>query len=297
MSGKWKNYHILSENLLRQGNSDKATELLNKALNFAPDEESRVETYFTLGDLYWQQEEYLLAEEAFQKIRALGDYPGADYALGVLMEEGERDREAMVYLEDAVAKDPAYESACYELALLYDRFGYKEDALKLFMRCAELVPENGVVFSDIASIYEERMDYEKALPLAEKAVRLSPTYSIGYYNLGVIYQKTGRDKEALRAYRESLVYDEYYAPTYLNMSAVYLRNERVEEAIAILTKGITLDLKSVNLFYNRACSYVRLGKRDEAIADLKEAIAINDDAKMWASRDEDLQEIVREVDS
>ena len=174
MSGKWKNYHILSDNLLNQGDAEKAIELLNKALKFAPDEESRVETYFSLGDLYWQRGEYVLAEETFQKIRALGDYPGADYALGVLMEEGGRDREAMGYLEDAVAKDPAYESACYELALLYDRFGYKDDALELFMRSAELVPENCVVLSDIASIYEERQDYEKALPLAEKAVRLSP---------------------------------------------------------------------------------------------------------------------------
>lgn len=81
------------------------------------------------------------------------------------------------------------------------------------------------------------------------------------------------------------------------MSAIYLRGDRIWDAIAILTRGIALDLGSVNLFYNRACSYMRLGKRDEAISDLKEAIALNGDAKMWASRDEDLQEIVREVDS
>lgn len=296
MVDKWKNYQILARDFLDAGDNKEALNAYLKAVDFAPNKEELANVYFAIADLYWQEDKRTQAAKYYRKIQRLGEYAGAEYGLGVFAQEEGDIVEAVGHFEYALMIDPDYESACYEWALLNDRIGYKDRALELFERCAELVPDNGVVYSDMASIYEERKEYKKALSLAEKAVALSPAYSIGYYNLGVIYQKTFKNEKALAAYEDALALDENYAPTYLNMSAIYLRMKAPEKAIAILTEGIEKNLNSVNLYYNRSCSHMRLGEKEAAIRDLKQAIAINPHAKLWASRDVDLKDIVREVE-
>lgn len=73
MDLKFKNYLILAEEFLIDGDLDKAEDLLLKSLKFTrkEDVDEKISVYFELTDIYLKKENYHEAKFYFEKILSL----------------------------------------------------------------------------------------------------------------------------------------------------------------------------------------------------------------------------------
>ena len=94
MDLKFKNYLILAEEFLLEGDWDKAEDLLLKSLKFTREEDldEKISVYFELSDIYLKKENYKEAKIYFEKILSLRQMPGAYYGLAITNDFSKGDK-------------------------------------------------------------------------------------------------------------------------------------------------------------------------------------------------------------
>jgi tetratricopeptide (TPR) repeat protein len=120
--------------------------------------------------------------------------------LASLYEQGNRHDAAIATYEDALKRNPHFEIAANNLAMLL--VSYRGDAGSL-ARAESLVRELGesenVDFLDtVAWVRYKRAEYSQALPILERVVKLAPESANFRYHLGMTELKAGK-REAARA--------------------------------------------------------------------------------------------------
>lgn len=297
MDLKFKNYLILAEDFLIDGDYDKAEDLLLKSLNFTSEKDldERISVYFELADIYLKKEAYEEAKNYFEKILALKEMPGAYYGLAITNDfEGGDTNYSIENYKRAIDLDHTYDRAHYYLAHAYDKLGESKLAIEEFKKVIDLDEFDFVAYNDLGSIYEGLNENELAENYVKKSLYIKEDYGRALYNMGVLCKKKGDNKQALKYYYDAI--GKFEDPfLFLNMSAIYIEEKDYEAAIDILNRGLIDFPKSVNLHYNKACSFHLLGRDDLAKEEIIKAIEINPDAYDWALRDDDLSEIVKEL--
>lgn len=293
---KYNNYIIIANDFLGEESYFKAYKAFEKALEFASNNNQKVDVLFELADILLIFEKYKEAKEIYFKIIKLDkSRSGAYYGVALVNDFVAGDVNISIkYYKEAIKWDENYDRAYYYLAHSYDKIGDKKSALDNFNKCIEIDEMDFISYNDIGSIYEEQGDFELAKKYFEKSLSINPKYFRALFNMGVVYKDLGNLDKALEYYISAIEYDQN-PYIYLNMSAIYIERKDYLGAIDILNEGILYNPDSVNLFYNRACSKANLSRKDEAIKDLKEAIKINKDAFDWAKKDPDLYNIVKEM--
>lgn len=297
MELKFKNYLILAEEFLLDGDYDKAEDLLLRSLNFTSnkDLDERISVYFELADIYLKKEDYQEAKIYFEKILALKEMPGAYYGLAITndFEAGDLNHSIENY-KKAIELDQDYDRAHYYLGHAYDKLGESQLAISEFKKVIDLDKFDFVTYNDLGAIYEVLNENELAENYVKKSLNIKQDYGRAIYNMGVLSKKKGDNKMALKYYYKAI--GKFEDPfLFLNMSAIYIEEKDYEAAIDILNRGLIDFPKSVNLHYNKACSFHLLGRDDLAKEEIIKAIEINKDAYVWALRDDDLSEIVKEL--
>lgn len=297
MDLKFKNYLILAEDFLIDGDYDKAEDLLIKSLNFTSEKDidEKISVYFELADIYLKKEAYEEAGIYFEKILALKEMPGAYYGLAITNDfEGGDTNYSIENYKRAIDLDHTYDRAHYYLAHAYDKLGESKLAIEEFKKVIDLDEFDFVAYNDLGSIYEVLNENELAENYVKKSLYIKEDYGRALYNMGVLCKKKGDNKQALKYYYDAI--GKFEDPfLFLNMSAIYIEEKDYEAAIDILNRGLIDFPKSVNLHYNKACSFHLLGRDDLAKEEIIKAIEINSDAYDWALKDDDLSEIVKEL--
>lgn len=297
MDLKFKNYLILAEEFLIDGDLDKAEDLLLKSLKFTrkEDVDEKISVYFELTDIYLKKENYHEAKFYFEKILSLKEMAGAYYGLAITNDfcSGDISYSIKNY-KLAIKLDENYDRAHYYLAHAYDKIGDTELAIKEFEKVLAIDEYDFVTYNDLGSIYEIENKNDLAEKFVKKSLEIKPDYGRALYNMGVLSKKKGDNTLALKYYYEAI--GKFEDPfLFLNMSAVYIEEKDYKSAINILDRGLMDFPNSVNLHYNKACSFSLLGDNKRAKDEIKKAIKINRDAYEWAKTDDDLCEIVKEL--
>lgn len=295
MNVKYKNYLVLSREFIFKGDTLNAIKTLERALEYVPSEEERISILFEIADLEIENENFNNAKEIYKKILKNKEEPGAYYGLAMVGEFLKEDEDySIANYEKAIELDENYDRAHYYLALLYDKIGKKDKAIDHFKDAIDLNPNDYVSLNDLGSLYEGLNEDECAKKCIEKSLDINPDYGRALYNRGVLYKKEGKNDLALNIYYKAI--DKFKNPfLFLNMSAIYIEEKKYLDALDILDTGLMRFPNSVNLHYNKACVFSILGNKDRAKTEIKRAIEINSDAKIWASTDPDLMEIMGEI--
>lgn len=115
-----------------------AIELYMRALELHPDHAAAL---INLGTIYYNQRQYLLAEEAYRRAtQADPNYALAFFDLGNALDELLRLEEAIEAYKAAIRIEPRYADAHYNLALAYERSGEHRKALPHWMTYSRLDP-------------------------------------------------------------------------------------------------------------------------------------------------------------
>jgi tetratricopeptide (TPR) repeat protein len=102
-------------------------------------EPSFLDARINLGRLLHDGGDLAAAERVYREATAIGNDAVLLYNLGVLLDEQDRATEALAAYEAAVASDPDFADAHYNLGLLYESVGRAQDAIRHMARYRVLV--------------------------------------------------------------------------------------------------------------------------------------------------------------
>lgn len=291
-----RNYKILAEKFMDEGDSKRALDFYMKAYN-TKGGSTDIELLLDMAVYY---DELMKEEHAVQKYKEVleldPEEARAYYGLAIIHDDKGEYEQAIELYKRAIELDPEYGRAYFFLANAYDESGSKENAIENYRKVLELEPDDFWANVNLGVIYEEMNKNEEAYKLMKAALELDPEHYKAQFNMGVILKKLGRLEEAKEYYYMSINEECYYPYSYLNLGVMYIEEKEYKRAISVFTEGISNNPEAASLHYNRACCYAQLGAPEKALKDIIKALEIYPELEEFMKSDKELDEI-RKLDA
>lgn len=237
-------------------NLGRALELATSVSRKLPDNPDVADT---LGWIHVIRKAYSQAEPYLQKaVEEKGDTPAIVYHMGVLRFHQDKQQDAELLLNDAVAKGlvgaelgkakeilAKIEGLNKQLlvAVSAKEKGDSVKAIGLFEELLEREGFNGVAAADLAMLYaEQNKKIARALELSQKAYDAKPTDAHRADALGWVYYHQGSMLMAKKYAEEAIASDDSYGAAQLHLGAVYLKEEDVTAAKRAFDKASAMTL-------------------------------------------------------
>jgi choline-sulfatase len=180
------------------------------------------------------------------------------------LQEVSRFDEAIVLLQQVIAKEPNMPIAYAKLGTAEANLGNLPEAVKAKRKAVELVPDSPDLHYELGSILMHAHDYDAAVPELEGVEAKMPGSWKTHILLEMAYSRTNRLPEAIRECETVLaVLPEQYG-TNLILGRVLLRSGDAEAALPRLTKAASLRPQSPDPHTSLADAYAKLGRNDDA---------------------------------
>ncbi len=282
------------------GEVEEATRIIKDIIAEDPD---IIDAYFTLGNIYFKQENFAEAIRYFQEsldrkpddsmaiinianaYRLMGELEDAERILLESIDRGISDsqyyfvlasikaamgqeEEAIRYYEQCIDVNSESSSSHNALAVIYIA---RKDLMKAeahLERAAEINPQLPNVNYNRAQILEEKKDFPAAAEAYRTELELSPKHFRSAFNLSRVMRLTGRTEEEEKYLRLTMEINPKFPMSYFYLARIYLnRGEKFEEAVDLVEKGIELKPEPKDLplgYFLLADLHNRLGNEDLA---------------------------------
>lgn len=234
-------YANLAELLFRQGNGDRALELLRQGEQKFPED---------LG--------ILTAQCAFNA------------------QIGNLSR-ALEYGQKVVQLQPGYADGFFNLGSLYMQVGQAEDAIKAFHRCAELNPTNPNAYMNIGVLFFNLRNLPEAGKAFQQAVDASPEFDQAYLNLGIVRTDEGRYEEAAKSFENALALNPQFAEAHQHLGMVLHFIGDIKNAISHYEKAFENGKQGPEIHMLLGNGYRDVGESDKAQNHYKKVLAADPD--------------------
>ncbi len=158
-----------------------------------------------------------------------------------------------------------------ELSLAYNnrgkylyQAGKKEEAIKDFIKSAELDPDNESAQNNVGFILMESNRIPEALTYFKKAVEIHPEFADGFFNLGNAYARQNKYPEAIGAYQRSIEIFAANPGVWNNLGNVFKESGKSDSAKYAYQKSLELDGNGKN-------ALTGIGEVEEKNGNLEEA--------------------------
>lgn len=126
------------------------------------------------------------------------------------------------------------------LASLLDEAGRTEEALALYSRALQLLPDDAATHSNIARIYTQMGRTEEAFRHYRRALELKPDLHGAWINMGLLYQSQRNFVEAEECFKEALKYDPVNYMAHNNLGAMYALTGRMSDAVDCFARALEI---------------------------------------------------------
>jgi superkiller protein 3 len=148
--------------------------------------------------------------------------------------------EAAKEFQKAIAIDPEFHIARYNLALAYYNMGNGKEAMSEF----EYLVNSSYYFVDarynLGTIYLKEGMTDKALEQLKTVVDLQPNHAEAHFNLGFIYYKKGMLDDAIGEYQKGLGIKPDSVKGRLSLAFIYEKIGKYQEAMDEYSAGLEL---------------------------------------------------------
>jgi protein O-GlcNAc transferase len=302
--------------LVQKGKSIEAIgylqQAINQLVNQGIEDNSLVESYLSLGDIYLNQV-VDLESAIFNYRQAIAIQPQSSKAHWQLAQAFQQ--QSLTYQQAALDLEPhlADISAHFSMGLDFSAQGKMDWAVRAYQRAVRLKPDwaeahcnLGNALSAVGSIDEAAKSLKKAIALNpnlieaysnlgnalvrqgdinagisyhQKAIQLKPDWAELHYNLGDALANQNRLEETITAVTEAIRLKPTLAEAHRLLGNTLVMQSKFAAAIPYLQNAVNLKPDWSDAHHNLAKALVNNGQVKEAIAEFKISIAIN---PLWA---------------
>ncbi len=212
----------------------RAIKALDRAIEIAPDNDFAI---MRLGVLKYLQKESELAISLFNQ--SLKINPNSKWAFlwkGIVFSDSQKLKEARTNLEHAIAIDPRFDLALYNLGWI--------------------------------ELKKKKKNYSLAEKYFRKALSVNPSYKEAFYGLGMVYGYQNQYKIAHHYLNKALELDQKFLTAWKWRGIVSYEMKNYSDAVSDFSAGLKLDPTNANLFVRRARVAILTGQDAKALPDL-----------------------------
>jgi len=176
-------------------------------------------------------------------------------------------------LEKEVRQHPQHQDARYNLALLLERNGHRDDAAVLYQENLRLAPHLPSAIN-LAAYYRDSHQPEQARKVLQKAAHAFPHEAIPWYMLGLIEQQQQHDAQARQAFLTALQADQSNGFAHLYYARFLAAHDDINNALAHSKDAITLLSECAVCWRIRSEILAAAKQLPEAIAACQRSLAI-----------------------
>ena len=246
-------YNALGEIYAIRGNNEKAAEMFNLALAYAP---NYPEAMANLAYLKDDINELIKLKEKFS------DNDTIPYYLSLLYREQKQYDEALKYAEDANKICPCenYKLLAGELCLQNNQ---KEQAGKYFKNAVEINPNSVTAIINLANLEKDSIQAEK---MYKKALDVSPDNFDAHLNYANMLYQQNRLSEALEEYRKAVIINPASAVVSNNLGILHRSMGEYDEALGLFLNALNRDYNNKEYSLNIAETLILLYNKDKKLA-------------------------------
>ena len=232
---------ILGTSYSRLGRLDDAQRYVQQGADCYPD---RAEVWSRLGQLTLARGDATGAAPLMEKaIRIEPSNPSYLYNYGWLLDQMDRDSEAIPYYERAIAASSLSFEAMNNLALLESAAGNSERAVSLLNRAVLSNPENEAAYLNRGNYYAAQRSWPGALADYRRVAELNPLNGFAAVESARTHLVIDRADIAIEELNAALDVDPNLRDAYVLLSSAYNKEGREREAAAALEEARRIDTK------------------------------------------------------
>ncbi len=263
------------------GLSGKAEESIKIIEKIIADDPEITDAYFSLGNIYYKQENFKEAISCFEK--ALERKPDDVFTvlnIGLCYQRMAKFDEAEKFVLEYLKKGFEDSQLYFMLGgMKYIQKKYDE-AIPYYKKCLSLNSESASAHNGLAAIYIIKEDLVQAENHINQVLVLNPKLSNVYFNLAEIREKQGKTMEAVEAYRKELQFSPKHFRACFNLSRLYRLSGQEEEELEYLKKTIEINPNFPLSYFYLGRIYLNRGQNfEEAISLVKKGIDLKPEKK------------------
>jgi protein O-GlcNAc transferase len=174
-------------------------------------------------------------------------------------------KQALMYLNQALAWDSTYVEGWYQLGRYYMNLKNYAQARLALLRALEIDPLHVKSHSRLGMLYFYNKNYDLSENSYQTALALNPQDYNTRYNLGELYYTYSDFQSALAQYKLALQRFPEHAEANFKAGLICMKNDMIKEGVRYLKQAHESDPKSVRNLLQLAVAYERLGDREQAL--------------------------------
>jgi predicted O-linked N-acetylglucosamine transferase (SPINDLY family) len=194
-------------------------------------------------------------------------------ALGNLLLNQGRPDSAAPWFQKAIALEPGFAEAYFNLALALRDQGQPRPAIRCLNRALDLRPDFFQARFALGNLLWDAGDADGAAGCYRQTIALQPGFAEAYFNLGNSARARGNHQEADAAYRRALQIRPDFAQAWNNLGQVFKDRNRIEEALECYDRALAANPAMAEAHYNIGVARQLDGRFGESLPHFAQALS------------------------
>ena len=189
--------------------------------------------------------------------------------------QNEKIIDAKILLNDIILTDPKHAESWFYSALIADKEGLHQDAIRYLESALEIDPHNLKYLYTIGDFFYEQNYLDQGVKTFELVIKIKPEDHNAFYNLAGFLYKQKKYKKSLSIYQKVLDLDEDNINVIYNIGDILIDIKEYENAVQYFQKVIEFQPNSDDALNNLGFIHLELGYLEESLKYFNRAIIIN----------------------
>lgn len=191
----------LADSYLKNKDSDKALEILNKVIL---KDKKNVAVYKQIAEIYESKKNLDLAISNYLKYSDLNKEDTSIFEkISILYSKLGKKKESETYYYKFISTSGSNSLTKEKIVSMFYETTDNEKRIFLLKQLIKLEPNNPHFHNNLGALYHQKGLLDNALTEYNEAIKIKPDFDISYENLGMIYEAKGNKLEASKFYKKA----------------------------------------------------------------------------------------------
>ncbi len=166
-------------------------------------------------------------------------------------------------------------SALPIMAKKFEERGSYADAIEIYKKSLEVVPNSASVMINMALAYGALEQNAMAIQILDRVIKIDPNNYNAWLNKGNVLFKLQKNPEALAAYKQANTINPWSGSAYYNIGNCYYRAGSTNDAIVWYKKAVEIEPNLALGYFFLARSFIKLQDYKNAFTAVKSGISLD----------------------